>query len=95
MATAIATATATAAETATGMHDTRNAERRARDTAASGQDASAAEQYAALAAAYPDDVAFGEAARILRTPHRGSARLERARQRQAAAAPAGVRRQDR
>jgi hypothetical protein len=67
------TATASAAATpepskATppGLRETRSAERRALDTVASGLDASAAEQYAALAAAHPDNVAFSEASRILR-----------------------------
>ena len=49
-----------------GLYDTRTAERRALDTAASGLDTSAAEQYEALAVAHPDSVAFREAARILR-----------------------------
>ncbi|HSO38461.1 MAG TPA: hypothetical protein VLT33_38290, partial [Labilithrix sp.] len=49
-----------------GLRDTRSAERRALDTAASGLDRSATEQYEALAAAHPDNLAFREAARILR-----------------------------
>lgn len=51
---------------AQALRDSRTAERRALDTAASGQDAAAAEQYQALAAAHPETVAFREAARILR-----------------------------
>lgn len=66
---AIATEPATAEPAkagAPGLRETRTAERRALDTAASGQDASAAEQYDTLAAAHPENVAFREAARILR-----------------------------
>ncbi|MBX3186204.1 MAG: hypothetical protein KF819_04280 [Labilithrix sp.] len=44
----------------------RDAERRALDTAASGLDSAAAEQYEALALAHPENIAFREAARILR-----------------------------
>jgi hypothetical protein len=51
---------------AAGLRDTRSAERRALDTVASGLDGAAADQYAALAASQPDNLAFGEAARILR-----------------------------
>jgi hypothetical protein len=51
---------------APALRDARTAERRALDTAASGQEAAAAEQYDALAAAHPETVAFREAARILR-----------------------------
>lgn len=47
------------------VRDTRSAERRALDAAASGQDAAAAEQYAALSQANPESVPFREAARIL------------------------------
>jgi hypothetical protein len=71
-ASAAATAPAAPAEampskaTAAGLRETRSAERRALDTVASGLDASAAEQYAALAAAHPDNLAFSEASRILR-----------------------------
>jgi hypothetical protein len=61
-----ATATDPAQAGAPGLRDTRTAERRALDTAASGQDSSAAEQYEALAATHPENVAFREAARILR-----------------------------
>jgi hypothetical protein len=50
----------------TSMKDARSAERRALDAATSGQEASAAQQYAALAIAHPDNVAFSEAARIMR-----------------------------
>jgi hypothetical protein len=50
---------------AAGLHDTRTAERRALDTATAG-DGSATEQYEALAAAHPENVAFREAVRILR-----------------------------
>lgn len=46
--------------------DTRTAERRALDSAATGHDSAAADQYAALAASRPDVLAFSEAARILR-----------------------------
>jgi hypothetical protein len=52
--------------TPAGLRETRSAERRALDTVASGLDASAAEQYAALAAAHPDNLAYSEASRILR-----------------------------
>lgn len=48
------------------VRDTRSAERRALDTAASGHDALAAEQYEALAVAHPESGPFREAARILR-----------------------------
>jgi hypothetical protein len=48
------------------VRDTRSAERRALDAAASGQDAMAAEQYEALAVAHPESAPFREAARILR-----------------------------
>lgn len=48
------------------LRDTRTAERKALDAAIAGADAEAAEQYAELAAAHPDNVAFREAARILR-----------------------------
>lgn len=51
---------------APALRDTRTAERRALDAAASGQDEVAAEQYDALAAAHPESAAFREAARILR-----------------------------
>jgi len=51
---------------ASGLLETRTAERRALDAAASGQEPSAIEQYEALAAAQPDKLAFREAARILR-----------------------------
>jgi hypothetical protein len=53
-------------ESRAGLHDTRSAERRALDTVASGLEASASEQYDALAGAHPENVAFREAARILR-----------------------------
>ncbi|MBS2011786.1 MAG: hypothetical protein JST00_02635 [Deltaproteobacteria bacterium] len=56
------------------LRDTRTEERRAVDAAAAGADAEAAERYEALAAAHPDNVAFREAARILRS--RASARPE-------------------
>jgi len=49
-----------------GLHETRTAERRALDTVASGLDSAAADQYEALAAAHRENVAFREAARILR-----------------------------
>ena len=68
-ATPVAGATATAprakADTA-GLRDTWTAERKALDTVASGLDTSAAEQYEVLAGAHPDNLAFREAARILR-----------------------------
>lgn len=51
---------------ASGLLETRTAERRALDAAASGQEPSAIEQYEALAAAQPEKLAFREAARILR-----------------------------
>lgn len=56
---------------AAGIRDTRTAERRALDTVASGLDASAVEQYEVLAREHPDNLAFLEAARILRQrpPH--------------------------
>ncbi len=53
-----------------GLHETRTPERRALDTVASGLDDAAAAQYEALARAHPENVAFREAARILR--ERGS-----------------------
>ncbi len=53
-------------KSAVGLHETRTAERRALDTVASGLDSAAADQYEALAAAHPENVAFREAARILR-----------------------------
>jgi hypothetical protein len=62
---AVATGT-TAASGASAIRDTRSAERRALDAAASGQDALAADEYEALARAQPDRPAFREAARVLR-----------------------------
>jgi hypothetical protein len=54
------------AKPAAPIADSKTAERRALDAVASGARESAAEQYAALAKANPDNLAFAEAVRILR-----------------------------
>jgi len=51
---------------AAGLRETRTPERRALDTAASGDDRSAADQYELLATAHPENIAFREAVRLLR-----------------------------